>query len=110
MKNGKARQRLELFCKGMVMCALCTNYLNPIDKTSKFTPKAWASLIKLVKKQSIVLGDLLKELSDLYANDTILKAHKKATLSVWLPLLKTLASFNSICPLIPYFQVCMIVL
>ena len=61
-----------------------------------------------MKKQSVVLGDLLQELCDMYANNTILKAHKKATLSVWLPLLKTLASFNSICPLLPYSQVCML--
>lgn len=106
MKNGQGRQRLELFCKGMVLWALSTNYQTPLDKASKFTPKGWKSLIKLVKKESIVLADLLTELRDLYANDTMPKAHKKATLSVWLPLLKTLASFNSICPLIPYSQVC----
>jgi hypothetical protein len=108
---GKPGRDWNYFAK-VWWCVRCPpiNHLNPIDKTSKFTPKAWASLIKLVKKQSIVLGDLLQELSDLYADNTILKAHKKATLSVWLPLLKTLASFNSICPLAPYFQVCMIVL
>ena len=61
-----------------------------------------------MKKQSVVLGDLLQELCDMYANNTILKAHKKATLSVWLPLLKTLALFNSICPLLLYSQVCML--
>lgn len=78
----------------------------PLEKTSKFTPKAWASLIKIVKKESDVLGDLLQELSDLYADNNVPKAHKKANLAVWLPLLKTLASFNSICPLIPCSQVC----
>ncbi len=62
-----------------------------------------------MKKQSVVLAELLQELSDLYADNTVPKAHKKTILLVWLPLLKTLASFNSICPLIPYYQVCMFV-
>lgn len=87
------------------MLCVCTLIII-IEKSFKSNTKAWRSLIKLVNKQSRVLGDLLQELSNLYADATIPKAHKKATLDVWLPLLKVLASFNSVCPLIPFAQVC----
>jgi hypothetical protein len=74
------------------------------DDPHKYCDTKWKSLIKKLTKYSPSLGKLLQSLYNLiFGNDHAIV--KKTIFETWLPLLKALASFNSICPLIPYSYV-----
>ena len=78
-------------------------FFNFISDSFAFSNNRWNSLKQRVRKQYPTLLVVCQQL-----HDTILAPNRKKAeklCAVWLPLLKVLASFNSICPLIPQKQV-----